>query len=117
MIKTYVIRRPSKVGHTVRRIGEPVPEAHLWRLTEGMVRSGRLLEQEMSETDFAAAVAKFCPAEADMIFSKVGVTPQRGQSGELPVLTVPATPIIAAPKQRQPRKTHPVPVVAATLIA
>lgn len=75
MIDTYVARRPSLIGTQVREIGEPVPEAHLWRLTDGMVRGGRLRLVQMSETDFGGAVSKHCPDDASAIYDKLGLAP------------------------------------------
>jgi hypothetical protein len=75
MIDTYVMRRPSLIGTKVRERGEAVPEAHLWRLVDGMVRSGRIRPARMTEADFGAAVSKHCPDDASAIYSKLGLEP------------------------------------------
>jgi hypothetical protein len=85
----------------MRERGEPVPEAHLWRLTDGMVRSGRLRTVQMTESEFAAAVTKYCPDVAHDIFRKVGmeahelaVVNRRGRSaGKRTVAVTAPTPI------------------------
>lgn len=75
MIDTYKIRRPSLIGHHIRGIGELVPEAHLWRLVDTLVRYGRLLKVSVTEAEFMAAVDKFCPDEADVVYDAVGLEP------------------------------------------
>lgn len=101
MIETYKIRRPSLIGLQVRGIDELVPEAHLWRLTDGMVRGGRLRTVSIPEADFAAAVEKYCPEQAAAIYAKLGVDPievpkaaVRGRvRGTRTVIGTPAVPI------------------------
>lgn len=100
MIHTFVMTRPQMVGTKMRGHGEPVPEAHLWRLTEGMVRHGRLREVLMPEAEFAAAVTMHCPGDADKIYAKLGMTPvvlpgtRKGRAtGSRTVLLSPPTPI------------------------
>lgn len=73
MIDTYQMRRPSLIGTQWRQPGEPVPEAHLWRLIEGMVRSGRLRQVQMPEAEFASAVSEHCPDSAEEIYAKLGL--------------------------------------------
>lgn len=75
MIKTYKMRRPSRIGTQTRNRDELVPEAHLWRLVDGMVRSGRLWEVKVPEADFQAAVAKYCPENAAELYTKLGLKP------------------------------------------
>lgn len=75
MIKTYLARRPCEIGEEIRWPDAPVPEAHLWRLNEGLVRAGVLLEIQMTEADFETAVGKYCPDEADAIYGALGLTP------------------------------------------
>jgi hypothetical protein len=74
MIDTYLSRRPSLIGESWRQPGEPIPEAHLWHLTEALVHSGQLQEVQMSEAAFRAAVDKFCPGEANAIYTALGLT-------------------------------------------
>jgi hypothetical protein len=101
LIKTYAMRRPSKIGTATRDRDELTPEAHLWRLTEGMVRSGRLKQVEVSEADFAAAIDKYCPDLSKLIYAKLGLEPfelpttgRRGRvTGKRTVATAPPTPV------------------------
>jgi hypothetical protein len=99
LIDTYLARRPSKIGDKIRAIGEPVPEAHLWRLTDGMVRSGRLRPVQMSEAVFVAAVTKHCPDHATAIYDKLGLDQvevpavRRGRPRKAPGTVVTAPPV------------------------
>jgi hypothetical protein len=73
VIKTFEVRRRAQIGDGWREAGEPCPEAHLWRLTWGLVTGGVLIEKEMSEKDFAAAVQKYCPEDAGEIYPLLGI--------------------------------------------
>lgn len=75
MIDTYEMHRRGEIGDSWREPGEPVPEAHLWRLTEGLVHGNVLHEVQMSEADFAAAVDKYCPDDAQAIYASLGFKP------------------------------------------
>lgn len=100
-IDTFVVRRPSLIDTKIRGRDEPAPEAHLWRLTEGMVRSGRLRPVQMTEVEFAAAVHKYCPDLEVAIYTKLGLKPvvspgevRRGRPrGTRTVLTTAPTPL------------------------
>lgn len=102
MVTTFQVRRRALIGLSYREGGEPAPEAHLWRLSEGLVRSGTLVEVEMSEADFAAAIAKFCPADGPEICGKLG----------LEILDIPAPP----PPPRTPGRTPGRPRQARTVV-
>jgi hypothetical protein len=82
VIDTYKIRRPCLIGTATRDINELVPEAHLWRLVEGMVRGGRLVPVQVTEAEFAAAVDKYCPDVAAALYEKLGREPH-----EMPTTT------------------------------
>jgi hypothetical protein len=75
VVKTYEARRPLRIGNGTRQIGEPVPEAHLWRLTTGLVTGGKLSEIEVSDKDFTIAITEHCPDQAEEIYASVGVEP------------------------------------------
>lgn len=99
MIDTYRIRRPSLIGHDIRGIDELVPEAHLWRLTDGMVRGGRLREVSVPEADFQSAIERYCPDDAAAIYAKLGLhpvtpgPPGRGRSRGRTIIGTPAVPV------------------------
>jgi hypothetical protein len=101
VIDTYKIRRPCLIGTRTRDINELVPEAHLWRLVEGMVRGGRLSPAQVTEAEFAAAVDKYCPDVAAAIYDKLGLEPY-----ELPVST----------RRGRPKGTRTVATTAPTLL-
>jgi hypothetical protein len=101
LIDTYQARRPCLIGSTRREPGEAVPEAHLWRLVDGMVHGGRLIKVQMSEADFAAAVAKHCPESASAIYDKLGLQPltlpnekSRKRPGKRTIVTTVPTEIV-----------------------
>lgn len=75
MVKTYQARRPLQIGNGWRQIGEPVPEAHIWRLTTGLITGGKLVEVESSEEDFTIAITEHCPDLAEEIYRSVGIEP------------------------------------------
>jgi hypothetical protein len=75
MIDTYRARRRLQIGDGWREPGEPCPEAHLWRLVEGLVTGGYLDPIQSSEADFVAAVEKYCPDEAATIYEVLSFTP------------------------------------------
>jgi hypothetical protein len=95
MIDTYRSRRRSQIGENWREPGEPVPEAHLWRLTDGLVRHGQLEPVQLSEADFAAAVSRYCPGEEDAIYAVLGLTPARQPAVKSAGRTRPAKTVAA----------------------
>lgn len=110
-ITTYTMRRRGLVGTTMREFGEPVPEAHLWRTPESSLRVGYIAQTRMGEADFAAAVARYCPADADAIYAAVGVDQPRpapagraasGPAGSGPAVSGPVE-IVEQPAPRRGR--------------
>lgn len=99
MIWTYEARRPLQIGNGWRQIGEPVPEAHTWRLTIGLITGGKLVEVESSEEDFTIAVTEHCPDLADEIYQQVGIEPVKLETTGVGVRT-----------KRRIVKSAPVPV-------
>jgi hypothetical protein len=75
MIETYAAFRRCLVGLNYREPGEPLPEAHLWTMTESLLEHHEIQKARMSEVDFAAAVAKYCPGDAERIYTLLGLTP------------------------------------------
>ena len=99
MVKTYEARRPMQIGNGWRQIGEPVPEAHIWRLTDGLVRGGKLVEVEVSDEDFTIAITEHCPDVAEEIYQSVGIEPVKLETTGVGVRT-----------KRRVVKSAPVPV-------
>jgi hypothetical protein len=71
VIDTYLARRRCLIGESWREPGEPVPEAHLWRLIDALLHAGYVEKVQLSEADFAAAVAKYCPEDAKAIYDRL----------------------------------------------
>lgn len=76
MVDTYQARRRLKMAPDVwREPGELVPEAHTYFRLDSWLHTGYLIEVEVSEKDFRAAVKKFCPDLAKEIDLKAGLAP------------------------------------------
>jgi hypothetical protein len=82
MIDTYLARRPCTIGRETRDPGLPVPEAHLWRLTDGLVTNGVLEPTQLSEADFEKAVEEYCPDDADAIYDLLGLEAHEGDDDD-----------------------------------
>lgn len=88
-IKTYRAKRPLKMGEGTRQPGELAPEMNAYLRVDNYVHTGYLAEVWVSPADFAAAVVKFCPNEADKLFALAGyITPPEEEpaSTELEVI-------------------------------
>lgn len=107
MIDTYAMVRRAPVGGAVREHGEPVPEAHLWRTVESSVRAGQIAQTRLSEAEFAAAVRRYCPGDAEAIYARLGVAEpavSRAYRARPVVVTGPVAIDDEAPRPRRARK-------------
>lgn len=104
-MRSYEARRRLLIGTTYREPGEPVPEAHTWRLVESLVRAGEMVEVDTTLKDLSAAVQKYCPEQADAIYAQLGVTAYDPPVSEAPVTQEPSEAEPApAPRARRARK-------------
>jgi hypothetical protein len=107
MVKTYVARRRLKMGADLwREPGELVPEAHTWMRIESYLNSGYVRPTEISEDDFRAAVASYCPEESARILELAGVTAllTGPRSTPRPIVEVVVTKPTAKKAARKPAK-------------
>jgi hypothetical protein len=95
-VKSYEARRRLLIGTSWREPGEPVPEAHDWRLVESLVRAGEMVEVDVTVRDLSASIQKYCPDEADAIYARLGITAYEPEPEP--------EPESAAPRPRRPRK-------------
>lgn len=73
MVKTFRARYDLNMGTSYRENGQLVPEAHAWYRMESWLHTGHIIEAEVSEEDFRAAIAQFCPELEDEILELAGV--------------------------------------------
>jgi hypothetical protein len=70
---TYAARRRLDIPPGFREPGELVPEAHDWFRLESWLHTGYIVEVEVSEEDFRAAVAQYAPDNSEAILEKAGL--------------------------------------------
>ncbi len=104
MIDTYAARfRLMMAPGVFREFGQLVPEAHAWRVKESWLHAGKLSEATVTEADFRAALAEYCPEQADALLVLAGV------GKDITLMGAPKTPIrrAPAPKVAKASKTSP----------
>lgn len=84
MIESYRVKRRCLIADKWREYGEPVPEAHTWRIVESEVSAGTIERAQLGEQDFAEAVETYCPELAGEIYGLLGLStydPDAGDDG------------------------------------